>query len=79
MKKYLIILYLQYNNGTADKKAMYEYENMKTATAAFHGYLSANMKDETVEHMFVLILDTDGNPKRVESWPDPVNGEVAED
>lgn len=66
--KYLIMLYATYNTEVPAKKGMYEAETEADAIASFHGYMSTYMKDATVAHVLVHIVDTEGNVIRSESF-----------
>lgn len=58
--KYYVILLVSYNNGTADKKAIYEYATESEAIANFHSYMGTYMKDATVSHLCVMAINNDG-------------------
>jgi len=58
--KYYVILLAVYNNGTADKKAIYECETEADAVASFHSYMGSFMKDTTVKHLNVMAINNNG-------------------
>lgn len=66
--KYLLILYANYNDEKADKKAMYELSSATEAVASFHSYLGTYMKDETVAHVMVMAIDANGMVVKKESF-----------
>lgn len=66
--KYLIMLYATYNTEVPAKKGMYEAETEADAVAAFHGYMSTYMRDETVSHVLVHVVDEKGKVLRSESF-----------
>lgn len=66
--KYLIVLYATYNTEASPKKALYEAETEDAAVASFHGYMSTYMKDTTVKHVLVHVVDESGNVIRSESF-----------
>lgn len=58
--KYYVILLATYNNGTAPKKAIYEYDTEADAVANFHSYMGTYMKDATVHHVCVMAINDEG-------------------
>ena len=58
--KYLVILYINYNNGTADKKSIYEAKSSDEAVATFHTEMGKAMKDENVAHVMCKAMNSDG-------------------
>lgn len=58
--KYFVILIASYNNETADKKAIYEYEKEVDALANFHSYVGTFMKDTTVKHFCIMAINSNG-------------------
>lgn len=76
--KYLIVLYAQYNNGTADKKAIYEVADKDEAVASFHGYMSTYMRDKTVKKVTVIAMTENGGIERDETWERTVVIEIPE-
>jgi len=58
--KYYVILLASYNNGAADKKAIYEYSSEQEAIANFHSYMGTYMKDATVQHLNIRAINDIG-------------------
>jgi len=76
--KYLVILYAKYNNGTSDKKAIYEAITSSAAVALFHSYMGSYMKDDTVDHVLVMAVNSDGGILNSESWTRPTDATETE-
>lgn len=76
--KYLIVLYAQYNNETADKKAIYEVANSDEAVSSFHSYMGTYMKDKTVSKVTVVAMTENGGIIRDETWERPYEPIVEE-
>lgn len=58
--KYYVILLVTYNNGTADKKAIYEFDSETEAVANFHTNVGIFMKDTNVQHLNVMAINNNG-------------------
>lgn len=78
--KYLIIVYSKFNDGKADKKAMYDTDDQIVAFASFHSNMSQLMNDKTVSLGTVMVIDEMGTVYKTESFgrPEEVLEEITE-
>lgn len=76
--KYLIIVYSKFNDGKADKKAMYDTNDQIVAFSSFHSNMSQLMNDKTVSLGTVMVIDETGVVYKTESFgrPEEVEEEV---
>lgn len=58
--KYYVILLATYNDGKADKKAIYECKDENDAVATFHSNMGTFMKDPTVKTLNVRAINDNG-------------------
>ena len=56
--EYLVILYVNYNDGKDTRKAMYTYQTDTEAIANFHQQVGNCMKDTTVKHLMCIAMNT---------------------
>ena len=54
--KYLLIIYETYNDGTADRKTIKDYEVYNEALAIYHNELYKAISAENVSHLLIQII-----------------------
>lgn len=73
MKFYLIEI-STYVDGTKDAKAIYEYDDLNSATAAFHQKLAGAMNNENYATEYCAIIECNDNRlQRYEYFVRPVD------
>jgi len=73
--KYLIVLYARYNDGAADKKAIYEAMNESSAISSFHSYMGSYMNNSAVSNVLCFVITENGGLIKNESWYRPIEKE----
>lgn len=53
------------------RKAVYEFDSIDAATAAWHSYMGTSMNNVSVKHVCCSILGDDGFTLRADSWTRP--------
>lgn len=66
--KYYLIEVTNYNNGTSESKAMYNYDNYQEAEANYHSKLGGAMKNVTYESEMCMIIDSTGAIYLTKYW-----------
>lgn len=77
--KFFVILTATFNDGTTDKKAIYEYDNENDAIANFHSNMASYMKMENVEHVLCMAINSQGGIYKNECFTNLVKVSNAED
>jgi len=70
--KYYLLEVTTYNNGTADAKGVYQYDDKDTAIANFHSKMGGAMKNENYASELVVVITESGETVKREYWVRPV-------
>lgn len=75
--KYFVVLYATYNNGTADKKAIYEANSSDDAIKQVYKYMGSYTDADGVASVICEAKNSVGGTYKAESWIAPVSSPEA--
>ena len=70
--KFYVILLVVYNDSTADKKAIYEYDSEDAVLQGFYKYMSQFVNVDNVSTVNVEAKNSVGGVYKNETWTHPV-------
>lgn len=69
--KYLVILYVVFTDGSADKKAIYDAKTQDEAVQMFYKYMGQYTNGDNVESVNVEAKDSVGTIYKNDAWVRP--------